>query len=293
VIALLVVALLEAPARESRALMGTTAEIWVKGPADRAGALDAAFAALARAEELTSAAKENELARLNRSGEASISADLLSVVRQALELCVASKGAFDPTLAPKLSPAASSVERVHLDAATGRVRLEPGTVLDLRGVARGFAGDRALAVLKNAGATSALVDLGGSLAVFGEPLDLVVHNPEISGGPPWATYRVREGHVATLGLEKTDATLGRRTGAAGASGRALSVTVVAASGLEAEALSSAVSVLGAKAGLELLAERGAAGFVLLRERGRAVLWTTPGFSDSYDLEASTGVLVRE
>jgi thiamine biosynthesis lipoprotein ApbE len=104
---------------------------------------------------------------------------------------------------------------------------------------------------------------------------------------------VREGHVATLGLEKTDATLGRRTGAAGASVRALSVTVVAASGLEAEALSSAVSVLGAKAGLELLAERGAAGFVLLRERGRAVLWTTPGFSDSYDLEASTGVLVRE
>ena len=73
----------------------------------------------------------------------------------------------------------------------------------------------------------------------------------------------------------------------------LAVTVVAATGIEADALSTAVYVLGADEGLRLLERRGADGLVLLREGGRRVLRATPGFATRYHLVAAAGIEVTE
>ena len=62
--------------------------------------------------------------------------------------------------------------------------------------------------------------------------------------------------------------------------------------MEADALSTAVFVLGAEDGLALLARRGAAGLVLSREAGRAVIRATPGFAETRRLRAADGVTVR-
>ncbi|HET8645306.1 MAG TPA: hypothetical protein VFO85_07445, partial [Vicinamibacteria bacterium] len=61
----------------------------------------------------------------------------------------------------------------------------------------------------------------------------------------------------------------------------------------ADALDTAVYVLGPQEGLALLGRRGAAGFVLLRDGGRKVVLTTPGFARTHSLEAAPDVEVRE
>ncbi len=312
-IAALLVSLAAAPVREVRVVMGTTAEVWVRAPGAPGPALDAAFAALARVDAAMSLWQESELTRMNRDGGGLVSEDVAFVLRHALDVAQASGGAFDPTVEPFVRAAGALADpprvlsdrdrqgllarvgaaHVHLDAATRRVRLDSGTTLDLGGIAKGFAVDLALAALKNAGATAGLVDLGGSsIGVFGEPLDVVVRNPELPGGPSWATFRIPEGHVSTSGGDqKPGHIVDPRTGLAARG--VLSATVVAASGIEADALSTAVYVLGVDAGLALLTRRGAAGIVLVRERGRAVVHATPGFVDAYALEAGPGAVVRE
>jgi thiamine biosynthesis lipoprotein len=72
----------------------------------------------------------------------------------------------------------------------------------------------------------------------------------------------------------------------------LATSVVARSALEADALSTAVFVLGPQRGLALLARRGASGFVLLREGDVRVLRATPGFAAAHALRTAPGVEVR-
>lgn len=299
-------------AREVRLVMGTTAEVRVGGLAEPAPALDAAFGALALVDDRLSLFKESELARLNREGRAKASAELLAVLRHALDVAAASSGAFDPTVEPLVRaagglgdegrslgneerrPLLASVgcHHVHLDPATGEVRLDPGTRLDFGGIAKGYAVDLALAAVRGAGAASGLVDLGGSsLAAFGERVVVEIRDPIKKDGQPWAAFELRDGALGTSGGDQRPGhILDPRTGLPAR--RVLSATVVAGSAIEADALSTAVYVLGAEEGLALLRRRGAEGLVLLREGGRSVVRTTPGFAAARALRVARGVEVR-
>jgi thiamine biosynthesis lipoprotein ApbE len=63
--------------------------------------------------------------------------------------------------------------------------------------------------------------------------------------------------------------------------------------MEADALSTAVFVLGPEAGLRLLERRSAAGIVLSLAAGRRLVRATPGFSARFALKPAPGVSVRE
>lgn len=303
-----------APAHEMRLVMGSTAELWVDGLEHSAPALDAAFAALDAVEASMSLWKESELQALNRGGDARVSPLLFETLRRALDVAADSGGAFDPTVEPLLRargaygdaprrPSESELRRlrervgfgrVQLEAATRRVRLEPGTALDLGGIAKGYAADLALQELRRAGARRALVDLGtSSQCVFGDSLTLDVAHPLDPTQPTWARFTLRDACVGSSSTsQRGEHILDPRTGRAAAGG-VLGATVVAAEGIEADALSTALFVLGPEAGLPLVARRGAHGFVLLLRRGRPLLLTTPGFAERYALEAENWVLVRE
>jgi thiamine biosynthesis lipoprotein len=288
-----------ASARELRLLMGTTAEVSVAGTRDDGAALEKAFAALQRVDDQMSLWKESELTRLNRQGQAAASRELREVVALALELAAASGGAFDPTVEPLLRAAGDyggtprrlgESERQRLLAQVGfrhvrlegeRIRLEPGTALDLGGIAKGYAVDLALGALREAGAQGALVDLGGSsIAGLGQPLRLELRDPD--GGAPLASFVVDDGAVSTSGGDQRPGhILDPRSGRT-AQG-VVETTVVAGTAMEADGLSTAVFVLGAEQGLALLLERRAEGAIVTRAGRALLLRTTPGFAARHAL----------
>jgi thiamine biosynthesis lipoprotein len=173
------------------------------------------------------------------------------------------------------------------------VRLLKGARLDLGGIAKGYGADRALEALRLAGAAAGMVDLGGSsVAVFGHALDIGIADPEDRAAPPWGTLRLDAAALGTSGAAERGAhVVDPRSGRAAA--RVLSATVVARTAMEADALSTALFVLGPQEGLRLLRRRAAAGFVLTRESGARVLTATAGFAAAHGLRAAAGVEARE
>jgi hypothetical protein len=137
--------------------------------------------------------------------------------------------------------------------------------------------DRAVAVLRAAGAGKGLVNLGGDrVAVFGEPLVVAVPDPADATRPRWAS------------LSLSGAALVRARG--DVPGRA--VTVVGPSAASAEALARSALSLPPDQAVELLASRGASGFVQTLDGAQRSIVTTSGFAAAHDLRAEAGVEVR-
>jgi thiamine biosynthesis lipoprotein len=272
--------------REVRVLMNTVAEIEVSGLSEPEEAIAEAFDAIQRAESALSIwDDESEISRLNERRQAVLSEEAFLAVQQSIETARSSGGAFDPTLV------ARGYEKVRLDPDVRAVRLEGNLRLDLGAIAKGHAADRALESLRRAGASSGLVDLGtSSVALFGdEDVGFEIRNPK--GGPSPASFRLRRGALGSSSEDQQGSHIvDPRKGEAPS--LLLAATVVAETAAEADALSTAVFVLGETAGLALLKARGAEGVVLLEENERLLLASTPGFAGRYALEVAEGVVSR-
>jgi thiamine biosynthesis lipoprotein len=190
--------------RRAQPWLGTLVEVTVCHRDEHAAmrACDAALRAVARIDRLMSFHKpHSELSRLNRAPAAKpmrVSAHTWRVLACAERLHRVSGGLFDCTVVPHLrsggflprSPCTTdpdAVARMHaLRATQADVLLPaPGWVvkrcpleLDLGGIAKGYAVDRALVALRAAGARAGCVNAGGDLRVFGtEPHRIEVRHP--------------------------------------------------------------------------------------------------------------------
>ncbi|HXV62476.1 MAG TPA: FAD:protein FMN transferase [Vicinamibacteria bacterium] len=271
--------------REMRVVMGTMAEVRVSGTLEPAPFIGSAFARIEETEASLSLWVEgSEISRLNEAGDAVLSELAFHAVIKSLEIARASNGAFDPTLV------ANGYEKVDLDHENRRVRLGAGMKLDLGGIAKGYAVDRALAELEGS-VPSALVDIGtSSIALFGhEAVTFEIRDP--TGRAPPASFRLCQGAIGSSSRDQWgDHIEDPRTGQPPSGVSA--VTVVSPSALEADALATAVFVLGVDSGLALVASRGSDAVALVEEEGRRVLWTTPGFAERYALELAEGIVMR-
>jgi thiamine biosynthesis lipoprotein len=206
--------------RRARPLLGTFVEIAVAGaaPSDADCAIAAGFAAAARVHRLMSFHEpESDVSRLNReaSGQAvAVDPWTFGVLETALDLNRRSNGAFDIAVAPALqvlgllptvpgsrpaAPAAARAEDIEL-LPECRVRFHrPGVRIDLGGIAKGFAVDRAVDALRAHGMPSGLVNAGGDLAAFGpRPQTVHVRDPR-DPRRLVCTIDVREEALATSG----------------------------------------------------------------------------------------------
>jgi FAD:protein FMN transferase len=186
--------------RRARPLLGTFVEIAVSGgrPAEMNAAIDDAFAAIAEVHRLMSFHEPaSDLSRLNsHAWPAAIAVHpwTYQVLELALDLHHRSAGAFDITVASALQAlgllprAADGV--APPPAAGGAIELcadchvcihHPGLTLDLGGIAKGFAVDRAMEVLRRQGIPRALVNAGGDMATFdqdeNEPVAVHIRDP--------------------------------------------------------------------------------------------------------------------
>jgi FAD:protein FMN transferase len=146
-------------------------------------AIEKAFDAIAQVERLMSFHDErSELSRLNRDAHRQpqrIHSWTYAVLKRALQISNQSDGLFDFTVAPILieagllpCPNHSITHRGNWQALKllndHRVIFEQPLLLDLGGIAKGFAVDQAIHVLRNAGCSEAIVNAGGDLRRFGK-----------------------------------------------------------------------------------------------------------------------------
>lgn len=247
-------------ARRFRA-MGTDVEFLVDAD-DASEALEAAEAEFHRLEALLSRFRpDSELSRLNSEGALEPGPDLLEVVELALLARVRTGGRFDPTVHDALVAAGydRSFELVPADGPTAgaapcgggvlvdgrRIELEPGVRLDLGGIGKGFAVERAAVALAAAG--PCLVNAGGDLAVRGGswPVGLETADGQI-------TLQLERGAIATSGRDRRrwrrngheqHHLIDPRTGAP-AESDLLRATVVASDAVEAEVWAKALFLAG-------------------------------------------------
>jgi thiamine biosynthesis lipoprotein len=271
----------------SRLLMGTVVEIVAHGEDTERleDAVAAAFEEMARIEGLmTPHRPDSDVARLCRSEEgAGVSAETAEVIALGLNIQAASGGAFDMTLGrlkalwgieseqPRV-PRAEEIRQALSGIGPGALRLEgktvvkgnPALAVDLGGIAKGYAIDRAIAVLRDAGVASASVNAGGDIRLLGErpgrPWRIGIQHPRHPDGL-LATLLLDEVAVVTSGdYERFFEEKGvryhhlfdPRTGYPASLSR--SATVVAENAALADALATAAFVLGPEAGLRLLEE---------------------------------------
>ena len=175
--------------------MNTYMSITANGP-DAQAAVDAAQAEVYRLEnEMSRNLSASEISQINlRSGQGpvTVSQETFDIIADAVKYSSLTAGAFDITIAPIMDiwgftdsnyrvPAASEIlsvlplvdwQQIKLDAANLTVELPvAGMALDLGGIAKGYASDRVQTIMHGYDVTSALISLGGNVAVFGPKAD--------------------------------------------------------------------------------------------------------------------------
>ena len=268
--------------------MGTDISLFVDA-ANGDRAFDAAEAEFHRLEGLLSRFRpDSELSSLNADGRIDAGPDLMRVVTLALDARARTAGRFDPTVHDALVAAGydRTFEQVARDGTRaadgvpagggvqiegGRIWLEPGVRIDLGGIGKGYAAERAAELLATAG--PCLVDAGGDIAVRGGAWPVGVETAEGT-----LTLELRDGALATSGRdrrrwrrggEELHHVIDPRTGRP-ADSDVLRVTVAAYDAVEAEVLATSLFLAGAECAA---AEANAAGLVavIVVDDGRTIL----------------------
>lgn len=299
--------------------MGVEFEVVLYAPSEPAAkqALTAAFARVAELDKtLSDYAPESELSRLSAASLSAepvkVSQDLWTVLSASQQLSARSEGKFDLTIGPltklwrrarrqKELPTKEQIERalesvgyknLVLDEKLHTAKLfKPNMRLDAGGIAKGFAAEEALAKIRELGITQALVRASGDIAAGDPPpgekgwkIGLAPLDPD---RPPERFILLKNAAVSTSGDSRQHLIVdGKRyshiidphTGY-GIAGRS-SVSVIAKSGIDADSIASAVSILGPEKGLKLVEETpGAAALMIVDEEGTQKSYTSSRFAD--------------
>ncbi len=177
--------------RRARPLLGTLVEVACDGPR---AAFEAAFEAVAAVQcALSRFEAAGDVGRFNAAPAGAavpVGADAQVVLAAATRLAACTQGRFDVALGSG---------RWHLDD-RHLVKLDATTRLDLGGIAKGHAVDRAVDALRAAGASGGWVNAGGDLRCFGEPGVEIALRDETAGGVR-RFGRLHDGAFATSRLQ--------------------------------------------------------------------------------------------
>ncbi len=274
--------------RESRDLMGTrvSAELWADDPALAERALAAVFAEMDEVNRLMNPwDPESELSGLNREAHRAplrVSPALFDVLERAIEYSQLSDGAFDVSFASAgqhydyrqgVTPSQAELRdalgkinytliRLDADRQTVAYAVE-GVQVDLGGIAKGYAVDRAIDALLALGIESAVVSAGGDSRILGNlgdrPRTIGIRHP-----------RKKDDFIVMIPLEDTAISTsgdyerffideqGRRVhhildpSTGKSSGKVQSASVLADRAVDSDALSTTTFVLGVEKGLALI-----------------------------------------
>jgi thiamine biosynthesis lipoprotein len=263
--------------------------IWTTDAPAAQAAIAAVFAEFARLEEALSVWREgSDVQRLNAAaglGAVAVGPDTRAVLDAAQEASRQTRGAFDITFGVlsdvwkfdhdqdnRVPSAAEIAARlplidhaaVSVDHASGTARISrPGVRVHLGGIGKGYAVDRAVALLRGRGFDAFLLQSGGDLYAAGRrgdrPWRVGLNDPRGAGGESFATIELRDETFSTSGdyerffIEdgiRYHHLLDPRSGQPARLCR--SVTIIAASALMADWLTTGVFIMGPEEGLALV-----------------------------------------
>jgi len=288
--------------RRARPSLGTFVEITARGDSEPKlhGAIDRAFEAVARVDRTMSFHHAgSDISRVNcEAFQRKVTVDPWTwrVLRAAQKLSHESDGLFDVTVARKLMQW-KYLPRRYQNVSEGNwrdivleknctVRFRQRVIIDLGGIAKGFAVDRAVEALKRAGVPSGVVNAGGDLRVFGLKSELVhLRRPDepmqLAGA-----IKLCDRALATSAIYFAQRRFGRVVESPLLDGRtcrssrkSISVSVAASACMIADALTKIVFILREKS-RPLLARYHAD--ALLLERDGAPLWMFRSSCDTRD-----------
>lgn len=295
-----------------RALMGTRVQVGVvhEDPAQRTRAIDAAFAEVARIEALMSTYIEtSEISQVNRDAASKwvpVGDELYRLIEMSLRFSEMSGGAFDVTydalgqhydfragVTPDEATRTAAAARIDYRQVTVEpergVRFgQDGTRINLGGIAKGYAVERAIGVLRSFNISSAMVSAGGDTRLLGarggQPWMVGIQNPRdkrdlavrlplvdeaISTSGDYERYFVEDGvryhHIFSPKSGQSATTM-------------RSASVVGPDALWTDALSTTVFVMGTEDGLKLI--ESLAGYEAVIIDSAQQMRFSSGFSDA-------------
>lgn len=221
---------------------------------------------------------ESEISRLNQGDSEALSQETYSLLTAALDIALSTDGAYDPTVyglmdlwgfyddefsvptEAELQEALSHTGYTKTDLPQGRtVCLPEGTGIDLGGIAKGYTSQKVIRTIADSGVEAAIISLGGNVGIHGTKPDgsdwiVAIEKPDGSGESIGTlsipgTY---EQYVVTSGAyqryfevdgARYHHILSPDTGFP-AETDLLSVTIICQDGTRADALSTALFVMG-------------------------------------------------
>ncbi|MBI9094340.1 MAG: FAD:protein FMN transferase [Sphaerochaeta sp.] len=277
------------PQSESFFMLGTVCKVTIyDNPTPEA--FSASFARLKEIEDRMSLRNQkSEVSEVNRYAgirPVIVSEDTFAVIRKALEIARLSNGAFDPTVGPLVQawdiggenprkPPQDEIDsllplidydRVSLDDQAFSVFLkDEKMVLDLGGIAKGYAADEVARILHEHGVEHAIVNLGGNVLTLGtkpdgKPWKIGVQDPDALRGEYVMILSLTDQTLVTSGPyerfleldgEVYHHILDTKTGYPVKSDYS-SVSIITKNSLLADALSTSLYALGYEDGMALI-----------------------------------------
>lgn len=215
-----------------------------------------------------------------------VSPETFNLIEKSIELWQSTKGAFNPALGPVISlwkigsenpevPETGIIaeklslcnpENILINRENLSVFLKtPGMALDLGGIAKGFCAEQIKTLCLENGITRGIIDLGGNIILIGEknpgkPWTAGIRTPEADTFDAAITFFCKDKAIVTSGVYERffikDGVLyhhifNPETGFP-AENRLLSVSIISENSITADALSTAVFVMGLEKGMEYI-----------------------------------------
>lgn len=221
--------------------------------------------------------KDSDIAKLNNAGgkAVSVSDDTYELLQRSLEFSNKTDGLFDISIYPLVKAWGFTTEDYHVpDEQTrkkilanvdykkvkllndNKVQMKPGMEIELGAVAKGYLSQKLMDLLKEQNIQSAIVSLGGNVQALGEkeggnPFVVGITDPA-DGSSLYGTIEVKNQAVITSGIyqryfeeggKRYHHIMDKRSGMP-ADNNLASVTVISSDGVQADALATALYVMG-------------------------------------------------
>ena len=284
-------------------------------------AVKAAQNEISRLDRLLSVQSEtSEIFKLNQSKEMTVSEDTLTLITRSKEIYTLTDGAFDISCEPltrewgfysglenrvpsqqAIENALKGVGAAHIKIKDSTITLDENTSLDLGGIAKCYASQKAAEILKENGVNSALMSLGGNVRAVGSKPDgenwsVAITDPD-DNSKSIGTLKISDKAVVTSGgyqryFEENGQIyhhiIDTKTGYPADSGLK-SVTIVSSDDTLADALSTSLFVMGLEKSGEFYSENSSLfGAVFITDKGE--IYVTDNLKDSFMSEQGFEVI---